>query len=67
MESKEKELLEDGSSYISYYIYQKEDGTYIVNATIWQNIGAGNYLEIKVETDGTNNIDDVIEGAIITL
>lgn len=67
VESKEKELLEDGSSYISYYIYQKEDGTYIVNATIWQNIGAGNYLEIKVETDGTNNIDDVIEGAIITL
>lgn len=67
VESKEKELLDDGSSYVSYNIYKDEDGKYYINATIWQDIGAGNYLEIKVETDAADNIEDVIDGSIISL
>lgn len=66
VDSAEKKQMDDGHSYISYYIYKTDDGSIIANATIWEYVGSENFMEIRVETDATDDINKIIDGAYVS-
>lgn len=66
VDSAEKKKLADGHSYVSYYIYKTDDGSIIANATIWEYVGGENFMEIKVDTDATDDINKIIDNAYVS-
>lgn len=66
LDSAEKKKMDDGYSYISYFIYKGPTGEIIANATIWEYVGADTFMEIRVETDATDDINKIIDGAYVS-